>query len=210
MKNKKIPEITIMRLSTYSRILNESLEKGEKIISSKGISTLTGVSPDQVRKDLAYFGEFGVRGIGYNIEELKYNISKIIGTNRNWKIAIAGIGHLGGSLVTYPGFLARGFIMAGIFDVKNIGEKYGDLYVEHIDNFEKIAKEVGFDLGIIVVPREVAQNVADIMIKSGIKAILNFAPVMLEVPEHVEIKNIDLSMFLEILSYYMSLKHNEI
>ncbi len=206
MKKSKIPEVTIMRLSSYSRVLNEALDRGEKIISSKGIATLTGVSPDQVRKDLAYFGEFGVRGIGYNIEGLKSNISKIIGTNRNWKVAIAGLGHLGGSLVSYPGFLRRGFIMAGIFDVKNIGDKYGELYVEHIDNFEKIAKEVGFDLGIIVVPREFAQSVADIMVKSGIKAILNFAPVMLDVPENVEIKNIDLSMFLEMLSYYMALK----
>lgn len=206
MKYSKIPEVTIMRLSAYSRVLNEALDRGEKIISSKGIAMLTGVSPDQVRKDLAYFGEFGVRGIGYNIEELKYNISKIIGTDRNWNVAIAGLGHLGGSLVSYPGFLTRGFKMAGIFDVKNIGEKYGDLKVEHIDNFEKVAKEVGFDLGIIVVPREGAQGVADVMVKSGIKAILNFAPVMIDVPEGVELKNVDLSMFLEILSYYMSLK----
>ncbi|MDD2370593.1 MAG: redox-sensing transcriptional repressor Rex [Firmicutes bacterium] len=206
MKKNKIPEVTIMRLSSYSRVLNDALAKGDKIISSKGISALTGVSPDQVRKDFAYFGEFGVRGIGYNIEELKNNISKIIGTDRNWKVAIAGLGHLGGSLVSYPGFLTRGFIMAGIFDVKNIGEKYGNLYVEHIDNFETIAKKVGFDLGIIVVPKEFAQNVADIMIKSGIKAILNFAPIMLDVPENVEIKNVDLSMFLEMLSYYMSIK----
>lgn len=206
MKKSKIPEVTIMRLSGYSRVLNEAHESGETIISSKGIAKLTGVSPDQVRKDLAYFGEFGVRGIGYNIEELKNYISKIIGTDRHWKVAIAGLGHLGGSLVSYPGFLNRGFKMAGLFDVKNIGEKYGDLYVEHINNFEKIAREVGFDLGIIVVPREVAQSVADIMVKSGIKAILNFAPVMIEVPEGVELKNVDLSMFLEILSYYMSLK----
>lgn len=206
MKYSKIPEVTIMRLSAYSRVLNEALERGENIISSKGIALLTRVSPDQVRKDLAYFGEFGVRGIGYNIDELKYNISKIIGTDRNWRVAIVGLGHLGGSLVSYPGFLTRGFKMVGIFDVKNIGEKYGELYVEHIDDFEKIAKREKFDLGIIVVPRDAAQGVADIMVKSGIKAILNFAPVMLDVPIYVELKNVDLSMFLEMLSYYMSLK----
>lgn len=207
MKHTKIPEVTIMRLSSYSRVLNESLEKGEKIISSKGISNKTGVSPDQVRKDLAYFGEFGVRGIGYNIEELKYNISRIIGTDKQWKVAIAGLGHLGGSLVSYPGFLNRGFIMAGIFDIKNIGEKYGNLYVKHMDEFEAAAKSEGFDLGIIVVPREAAQGVADIMVKSGIKAILNFAPALIEVPEQVELKNVDLSMFLEMLSYYMTMRN---
>lgn len=207
MKYSKIPEVTIMRLSAYSRVLNEALDRGEKIISSKGIANLTGVSPDQVRKDLAYFGEFGVRGIGYDIVELKYNISKIIGTDRNWRVAIVGLGHLGGSLVSYPGFLTRGFKMVGIFDVKNIGEKYGELYVEHIDDFEKIAKREKFDLGIIVVPREAAQGVADVMVKSGVKAILNFAPVMLDVPVEIELKNVDLSMFLEMLSYYMSLKN---
>ena len=207
MKYSKIPEVTIMRLSAYSRVLNEALDRGEKIISSKGIANLTGVSPDQVRKDFAYFGEFGVRGIGYNIVELKYNISKIIGTDRNWRVAIVGLGHLGGSLVSYPGFLTRGFKMVGIFDVKNIGEKYGELYVEHIKDFEKIAKKEKFDLGIIVVPREAAQGVADVMIKSGVKAILNFAPVMLDVPAEIELKNVDLSMFLEMLSYYMSLKN---
>lgn len=207
MKYSKIPEVTIMRLSTYSRVLNEALDRGEKIISSKGIANLTGVSPDQVRKDFAYFGEFGVRGIGYNIVELKYNISKIIGTDRNWRVAIVGLGHLGGSLVSYPGFLTRGFKMVGIFDVKDIGEKYGDLYVEHIDDFEEIAKREKFDLGIIVVPREAAQGVADVMVKSGVKAILNFAPVMLDVPVGIELKNVDLSMFLEMLSYYMSLNN---
>lgn len=206
MKCAKIPEITVVRLSGYSRALEHLMAMGEKVVSSKGIAKETGVSPAQVRKDLAYFGEFGVRGLGYNVEELYEAIASITGTNRKWKVAIAGLGHLGGALVSYPGFLTRGFEVVDIFDIRDIGRVYGELKVRHMKDFLVAAEEAHYDLGIIVVPREAAQGVADIMINGGIKAILNFAPANLFVPAGVELKNVDLSMFLETLSYHMSRK----
>lgn len=204
MKHPKIPEITVMRLSSYSRTLEHFLEAGEKVVSSTVIARETGVTPAQVRKDLAYFGEFGVRGLGYNVEELYEAIAGITGTNRSWKVVIVGLGHLGGALVSYPGFLSRGFEVVAIYDIRDIGKAYGSLKIRHISQLIEDASNQVFDLGIIVVPRDAAQGVADLLVEGGIRAILNFAPANLKVPEGVEIKHVDLSMFLETLSYHMT------
>lgn len=205
-KGRKIPEVTIMRLSAYSRALEQMMSKGETVVSSLEIAEAVGVGSPQVRKDLAYFGAFGIRGLGYGIQDLYDRIAEITGTNKVWKVAIVGLGHLGGALVSYPGFLSRGFKVVGAFDVKDIGKRYRGLVIQDIRDFVQVAKENPFDLGIIVVPKDAAQEVADILVAGGVRAILNFAPVNLTVPVEVELKQVDLSMFLETLSYHMSQK----
>lgn len=208
MKTAKIPEVTIMRLTTYSRYLLQLKESGKKITSSREIAEITGSTSAQVRKDFAYFGEFGVRGVGYDVDKLYEAISNIIGLHRNWQVAIIGAGHLGGALLAYSGFGDRGFHTAAIFDAdpSKVGTEIDGLKVADITDFEKITAKEKIDIAVIVVPADKAQKVGDMVVASGIKAILNFAPVVLSAPTDVEVRNVDLSTYLEILSYNMLVK----
>ena len=208
MKTAKIPEVTIMRLTTYSRYLLQLKESGKKITSSREIAEITGSTSAQVRKDFAYFGEFGVRGVGYGVDMLYEAISNIIGLHRNWQVAIIGAGHLGGALLAYSGFGDRGFHPCAIFDAdKNkIGTEIGGLVVEDIKKFKDIVKKEKINIAVIVVPADKAQKVGDIVVESGVKAILNFATIVLNAPQDVEVRNVDFSIYLEILSYNMLVK----
>lgn len=203
MKTIKIPEATIIRLSVYSRYLTEIDRKGIITISSGDIADGVGVSPAQVRKDLAYFGEFGIRGVGYNVKDLHRNILRIMGLSTEWSVCLVGIGNLGLALSTYKGFKERGFIITGIFDndPKKIGMKINDIEVMSTDRIEEIVAQNQIQIGAITVPTSSAQEVADQLVKGGVKAILNFAPVVLNVPPNVELRNVDLSVNLEVLTF---------
>ncbi|GAQ25855.1 MULTISPECIES: redox-sensing transcriptional repressor Rex [Tepidanaerobacter] len=205
IKKAKIPDATIGRLSLYSRYLIEAYEKGVTTVSSQSIADATGVTPAQVRKDLAYFGEFGTRGVGYNSKELYMHIMKILGLDKRWPVAIIGAGNLGRALSQYKGFHERGFDISCIFDndPKKIGKKLSNINIYHLDVLEEKVKEFKIELGIIAVPAQAAQEVADKLVKAGIRGIMNFAPINITVPDNIVLRRVDLSAQLEYLTYYL-------
>lgn len=208
MKTLKVPEATVTRLSIYSRFLERLDKNGVTTVSSGEIAEGVGVSPAQVRKDLAYFGEFGTRGVGYNVKDLMKYTLKILGLDQSWALAIVGAGNLGFALCTYHGFNIRGFYIAGVFDndPTRIGKKIGNLEVKELNEFPEIVEKENIRIGVIAVPTSAAQEVADLMVKNGLEAILNFAPVALNVPEEIETRNVDLSVKLEILTFNLGFK----
>lgn len=206
MKVYKIPEATVMRLSIYSRYLHQLIDEEVDTVSSDEIARGVGVSSAQVRKDLAYFGEFGTRGVGYKVEELYGHLMKILGLDRRWNIMIIGAGKLGSALALYNGFLDRGFNIKAILDVdKNkVGNNLGPVEVEPLGMLEERVKEHQISIGVVTVPAGVAQEVTDKLIASGVKAILNFSPRVLKVPNHIVLRNVDLSVNLEVLSFNLA------
>lgn len=210
MKTQRVPEATINRLSVYSRFLERLDEKGIITVSSNDIAEGVGVSPPQVRKDLAYFGEFGTRGVGYNVRDLMHYTAKILGLNKPWPLLLVGAGNLGYALSTYRGFNSRGFSVVGVFDndLNKIGRKVGDLDVYPPEKMPDIVNKYGVRVGIIAVPARSAQDVAELMVKSGLHAILNFAPISLNVPEGIVYRNVDLSVNLEILTFNLAVRES--
>lgn len=209
MKKYKIPEATINRLTVYSRCLEQEEIKGIETVSSAEIARKIGVTPAQVRKDLAYFGEFGTRGVGYNVKDLKKHIMKILGLNSKWNVAIIGAGNLGSALFHYKGFLERGFYVAAIFDnnPEKIGKKMGDkVILDFRQDINNIIKELRISLAIVAVPADSAQEVVDKLVNAGIKGIVNFAPRSLSVPSDVILRRVDLAAQLEILTFNLQSK----
>ena len=208
MKTLKIPEATIIRLSVYSRFLTEVDRKGIITISSRDIAEGVGVSPAQVRKDLAYFGEFGTRGVGYNVSDLRQHILRILGLSVDWSVCLVGAGNLGLALSSYQGFRERGFIITSIFDSdpQKVGTKINDVEVLPIEQLEEVVKQNRTQIGIVAVPVAAAQEVADRLVKAGVQAILNFAPGVLNVPPEIELRNVDLVVNLEVLTFNVSMQ----
>jgi len=210
MKAYKIPEATVQRLSIYSRHLAQLISEGVITVSSGEIARGVGVSSAQVRKDLAYFGEFGTRGVGYNVQELYSHIMRILGLNHSWNVMIVGAGKLGSALAVYKGFEDRGFKVRSILDTseERIGQQLGDLVVEPLDVLEDRVCRENIDIGIITVPAAAAQEVTDKLVRAGVKAVLNFSPRVLKVPDWVVLRNVDLSVNLEVLSFNLSFGYN--
>jgi len=210
VKTLKIPEATIVRLSVYSRFLEQADQKGILTISSGEIAEGVGVSPAQVRKDLAYFGEFGTRGVGYNVKDLLRHTMKILGLSGKWSVVVIGAGNLGSALCSYRGFRERGFNIVGIFDndLSKIGKRLMDMEVLGSEKIKEVVQEKNAKIGVITVPAAAAQQAANQLVEAGVKAILNFAPKVLTVPEDVEVRDIDLSTRLEILTFYLCTKNN--
>lgn len=208
MKVYKIPEATVMRLSIYSRFLHQLLDEGVDTISSGDIARGVGVSSAQVRKDLAYFGEFGTRGVGYRVEELYGHLMKILGLDQHWNIILVGAGKLGSALALYQGFADRGFQICTVLDAdrNRIGTKLDSgVIVEPIDLLQERVKEKNIRVGIVAVPASAAQDVTDRLVEAGVKAILNFSPRVLKVPSYVILRNVDLSVNLEVLSFNLAM-----
>lgn len=206
LKVFKIPEATVMRLSVYSRYLHQLLNEGTDTISSGDIARGVGVSSAQVRKDLAYFGEFGTRGVGYKVEDLYGHLMKILGLDKRWNIVIVGAGKLGSALALYQGFTERGFSIGAIVDADEriIGTKLGDIEVEPLNVLDKRIKEKNINVGVVTVPAAAAQDVTDQLVAAGVKAILNFSPRVIKVPNDVVLRNVDLSVHLEVLSFNLA------
>jgi len=202
----KIPEMTIRRLSVYTRCLLQLEEDGVKTVSSQELADRFTLNSAQVRKDLAYFGEFGVRGIGYYVSGLKAELQRILGLDREWAVALVGFGNLGSALFHYRGFGRQGFRIAAIFDddPAKVGREVDSTPVFPSRDLGREVKARGIQIAIVAVPPEAAQAVTDQLVAAGIRAILNFAPARLKTPRDVRLKNVDLSIELETLSFYLA------
>lgn len=209
MRQKKaISDAVIERLPLYYRDLLLLQDAGIDIISSEKLGERLGITPEQIRKDLTCFGAFGKKGVGYYVSELCQQIVEIIGLQQHWKIGIAGIGHLGWALANYKTFGRLGFRTMGLFDVDHriIGQNVGGVKVTPISEMGDVIRKEGIQIGIITVPAAVAQQVADQMVDAGIKGILSFAPLRLNVPDHIFVFREDLSIGLSRISYYLTNK----
>ena len=198
--------MTVRRLSVYTRCLQQLEEDGVKTVSSQELAERFNLNSAQVRKDLAYFGEFGVRGIGYYVAGLKAELQKILGLDREWAVALIGFGNLGSALFHYKGFSRQGFRIAAIFDddPAKIGRDVGGAPVLSSADLAREVKARGIQIAIVAVPPEAAQAVTDQLADAGIKAILNFAPSRLRAPRDTRLKHVDLSIELETLSFYLA------
>jgi redox-sensing transcriptional repressor len=202
----KIPEMTIRRLSIYTRCLLQLEEDGIKTISSQDLAERFNLNSAQVRKDLAYFGEFGVRGIGYYVAGLKAELQRILGLDREWPVALVGLGNLGSALFHYKGFSRQGFRIAVVFDddPAKAGRDIDGVPIVSTRDLEREVRGRAIQIAVLAVPAEAAQTVTDQLVTAGIKAVLNFAPARLRVPKDARLKNVDLSIELETLSFYLA------
>jgi redox-sensing transcriptional repressor len=202
--DRRVPEATVARLPVYLRCLVEVADAKVATISSERLAELAGVNAAKVRKDLSYLGSYGTRGVGYDVEYLLLQVSRVLGLTQDWPVVIVGIGNLGHALANYRGFAARGFRIAALVDADpaKVGEQVGAMAIRHLDELPQIAAEQGVAIGIIATPASVAQDVADRLVASGVTSILNFAPAVLSVPPEVSIRKVDLSIELQILSFY--------
>ncbi len=205
MTEKKIPDIIIGRLPLYLRALERMCTQGDVVTSSKDLGEFVGISAAQIRKDISQFGEFGKQGTGYNIEFLSGKIKEILNVDRVWDVAIVGAGDIGHGLARYQGFLDRGFRVTLAFDndPEKIGSKIGDVVVDGIDNMVKAINEADVKVAMIAVPAEKAQDVADELAKTGVKAILNYATICISLPEDVRVQYIDPATHLQWMTYYL-------
>ncbi|MFH1594640.1 MAG: redox-sensing transcriptional repressor Rex [Candidatus Omnitrophota bacterium] len=208
MPNKKISEATISRLFMLLREITKLVNMNIRTISSSELGDRLNLSDAQVRKDLGYFGQFGISGSGYDTWELKSALEKILGKDKNWNVVVVGAGDLGSALLAYPGFKKHGLEIVAAFDidVRKIGKRIKDVIVQSVNDMPKVIKDTKASIGIVTVPAKNAQEVADMLIKSKIECILNFAPVSLAVPEDTKVKDVDLSRELETLSYFLANK----
>ena len=205
MRRRPIPEATVGRLPIYLRALLDFAEaRDEMTVSSDELAGMAGVNAAKVRKDLSYLGSYGTRGVGYDVEYLLYQISRELGLTHDWPVAIAGIGNLGRALASYKGFSERGFRIAALFDIDDevVGSEVGGLEVRHIDDLKEVVADEAIAIGIITTPPLAAQEVAERIVDAGIKSILNFAPAIVHVPPDVTVRKVDLSIELQILSFY--------
>ena len=203
----QVSELTAGRLSVYLRCLNTLDAAGVKTISSKALAEQFQLNAAQIRKDLAYFGEFGVRGVGYYVKELKRHLRMILGLDRTVRVAILGAGNLGLALADYPGFRQEGFAIVALFDTERskIGRRSkGGVRIFDISEFRKSVKHDNIDIAVVAVPADSAQGVVNTAVHAGIRAILNFSPGALKVPPGVKLKNVDLTVSLESLSFFLA------
>jgi redox-sensing transcriptional repressor len=201
---RRIPEATVARLPLYYRALLETAEQRIPTISSERLAEMAGVNAAKVRKDFSYLGSYGTRGVGYDVEYLLFQISRELGLTQDWPVVIVGIGNLGHALANYRGFSARGFRIVGLVDADpgKQGERIGPLVIEAIDELPRIVAERKVAIGIIATPASAAQEVAEALVAAGVTSVLNFAPTVISVPEGVSLRKVDLSIELQILSFY--------
>jgi redox-sensing transcriptional repressor len=197
-----VPRATVQRLPLYLKCLDLFESEG---ISSEELAAGAGVNSAKVRKDLSYLGSYGVRGVGYEVEHLRYEISRALGLTRDWRVAICGMGNLGLALANYRGFEEEGFVIVGLFDSDpgKVGASIDSLEIESIDLLPSAVKTRRISIGMITTPSSAAQETADLLSESGVKSILNFAPAVIRVPDDVQVRRVDLSTELKVLSYYL-------
>jgi redox-sensing transcriptional repressor len=206
MKAIKIPEKTVTRLSIYLRCVEELENEGTMSVSSKQLADRFGLNSAQVRKDLAYFGQFGIRGLGYYVTPLRHSLEEILGLKRAWEVALVGLGNLGSALIAYKGFQEKGFKISVVFDrdPAKIGRRTDGLQVMDTGTIASVVRKRKIKIGILAVPAPGAQAVLDALVKGGVIAVLNFAPAQLTAPDSVKVQNVDLSALLKTLSYHIA------
>src|SRR5438093_10080877 len=204
MRERAIPEATVGRLPIYLRALVEMADNGAATISSGDLAEAAGVNSAKVRKDLSYLGSYGTRGVGYDVAYLIHQVRRELGLTQHWAVVIAGAGNLGLALSNYKGFPERGFRIVAMVDNASakIGQMVGEIPVEDIDRLPELVRREEVAIGVICTPAGAAQEVADKMVAAGIRSILNFAPAVIAVPDHVSVRKVDLSIELQILAYY--------
>ncbi|WP_020579504.1 redox-sensing transcriptional repressor Rex [Actinopolymorpha alba] len=202
--SRGIPEATVARLPVYLRALTALGDRGIATASSEELARAAGVNSAKLRKDLSYLGSYGTRGVGYDVEYLRYQIAREIGLTQDWPVIIVGIGNLGHALANYSGFASRGFGIVGLLDADpaRVGEQVGDYVIKAYNELERVVEEYGVAIGVIATPATAAQEVCDRMVAAGITSVLNFAPVVLKVPAGVDVRKVDLSTELQILAYH--------
>lgn len=200
-----IPAVVIDRLPLYARALASLDNQGREVVSSQELGVLLNVTPAQIRKDLSYFGRFGKQGRGYNVRKLLEELRRILGLNRQWRMALVGIGRLGRAILGYEGFAPQGFKIVEAFDSdpRVVGKEMNGLVIKDTKDLEKVLRENPVDVGIVAVPAEAAQDVIDALVRCGVHAILNYAPVAAHVPRDVQIKRIDPVLALQGMTYYL-------
>lgn len=201
----EIPPVVIDRLPLYARALAALESQGREVVSSQELGHQLNVTPAQIRKDLSYFGRFGKQGRGYNVRKLLDELRRILGLNRQWRMALVGIGRLGRAILGYEGFGPQGFRIAEAFDsdASMIGKEFAGVKVRDTADLEKFLGEGAVDIGVVAVPAETAQDVIDRLVKCGVHAILNYAPIAAHVPRGVQIKRIDPVLSLQGMTYYL-------
>ncbi|MFI6293769.1 redox-sensing transcriptional repressor Rex [Nonomuraea sp. NPDC050790] len=203
-RDRGIPEATVARLPLYLRALNGMAERGTATVSSEDLAAAAGVNSAKLRKDLSHLGSYGTRGVGYDVEYLVYQISRELGLTQDWAVAIVGVGNLGRALANYGGFVSRGFRIAALLDAdpEIVGDDIAGLNVEHIDELEAVIGRRGVSIVVLATPAAAAQEVCDRVVSAGVTSILNFAPVVLSVPDSVDVRKVDLSIELQILAFH--------
>lgn len=205
-RTRVIPEAAVARLAGYLRVLSGMREQGSVTVSSEELSAASGVNSAKLRKDLSYLGSYGTRGVGYEVDVLVGEIERALGLTRKQTVAVAGIGNLGHALANYGGFPGRGFPVDALFDVDPdlIGVPVGGLPVHHIDDIPQVCAQKRIAFGVIATPPAAAQSVCDRLVAGGVQCILNFAPVLLQVPPYIEVRKVDLAVELQILSFHVA------
>ncbi|NMH98008.1 redox-sensing transcriptional repressor Rex [Pseudonocardia sp. K10HN5] len=203
---RSIPEATVARLAVYLRMLGELAEQGAETVSSEELATATGVNSAKLRKDLSYIGSYGIRGVGYEVAALHHQIERTLGLDHQQAVALVGVGNLGHALAGYSGFGGRGFPVAALFDVDPdlVGIHINGILVEHVRDIARVCAERGVTIGMIATPGPAAQAVCDQLVRAGVECILNFAPVLLQVPEQVEVRKVDLAVELQVLAFHVA------
>ncbi len=201
-----IPDIVIGRLPIYLRALTRLSEEGQEVTSSHELGQLLGISSAQIRKDLSHFGGFGKQGTGYQIDYLVEQLRQVLKVNREWEVALVGAGDLGSAVAHYKGFKDRGFHIACIFDSSpdKVGKKLGDFTIQSSNDAPRLIAERGIKMAMIAVPAPYAQQVADMLIDAGVRAILNYAPISLNVPDNVRVQYIDPVVHMQRMTYYLT------
>jgi redox-sensing transcriptional repressor len=205
MAKKPIPDIVIGRLPIYLQALTYLAEEGREVTSSQELGDRLGISPAQIRKDLSHFGEFGKQGTGYHIAFLRAKLREILQVDRVWDVVLVGAGNLGHAIANYGGFLGRGFHIAAVFDndPAKIGQPLGHLTVRDIREMPTVVREQGWQIAILAVPAAAVQSVAETLIEAGVRCILNYAPITLNVPAGVRVQHLDPVASLQRMTYYL-------
>lgn len=204
VRDRGIPDATVARLPLYLRALHALAERGMATVSSEGLAATAGVNSAKLRKDLSHLGSYGTRGVGYEVQYLVYQISRELGLTQDWAVVIVGIGNLGRALANYGGFATRGFRIAALLDADRavVGQAIAGISVEPIEELERVTKEQGVSIAVIATPAGAAQTVCDRVVHAGVTSILNFAPIVLSVPDGVHVRKVDLSIELQILAFH--------
>ena len=202
--SRRIPEASVARLPVYLRALHGLAEGGRTTVSSEALAAAAGVNSAKVRKDLSHLGSYGTRGVGYEVDELVTHISTVLGLTQRWSVVLVGVGNLGHALAGYGGFASRGFRIAGLLDADpaRVGEEIAGVTVRHMDDLDEVVRTGGVSIGVIATPAAAAQEVCDRLVAAGVTSILNFAPAVLQVPPGVDLRKVDLSIELQILSFH--------
>jgi redox-sensing transcriptional repressor len=204
----RVPDATVARLATYLRVLGVLVERGVRTVSSEELAAAAGVNSAKLRKDLSYLGSYGIRGVGYHVSTLTGEIARTLGITVHRSVALIGVGNLGQALAGYAGFASRGFHIAALVDADpaRIGTTIRGLVVRNVTDLESIVTEYGITIAVLATPAPVSQDVCDRLVAAGVTSILNFAPVVLTVPSHVDLRKVDLAAELQILSFHETRK----